>query len=801
LAVVALLWLLGAISAALLSDLLRLTHHNFEVVSWIRTKPRDIQFRLLLQSGNDKEVASIELRIAEVNMSILRRLARALAFPSATAILFLCSSLGQNPPQPAARIQVQSTSVVVDVVVTGKKGEAVTKLEAKDFKVFEDNTPQTIVGFEPPPSAQSGASPAASVIPPGSDATPRRLNVGPTHFVTLVIDMGGLTQASYALTAKAALQYIENNLAPEDCIAVDWIGSTLHSALLFTNDKAKAVEAIQNLKANVNDAAFSSGERARTMQEITQLRQREAQLRSAGDLASGAMADMDHAEIMAVQGNMFMQSSFQARAVFQALRAIAQAAAAIPGRKTVVLFSEGFIHSPETASQSNAVIAAANRANVVIYIVDPLGLSGGRQEGILRAEDESGMAPVSRGRGRQITPDSRNSQAADLARSGLEISGGYNKFDAARRLDDDGVTDDLSAVAVATGGLLFKNSNDILHSLNLIDRDLREYYTLVYHPTNESFDGSFRRIRVEVAGSGYKIRTRKGYWAMPPSEEALMTPAAAQMLASVANGTLKSTVQAKINAALLLAPTGDASIPVSIWIPGEASWVTKVSNERFNAGGTVIIVARDAQGHVIGVQQRFIDLRMNKQQWQQFQTEGLVLNASLNVPKVEPHSVQAIVQFSNGAASIADAKVAIPKAEKSPLVLTSLLVTPRVDAVKEPDDTNPLQVETYQLVLPSNPLFAKSSKMTVYLGMLNYPHNANGGLQFDLSFAIKSGDKVVRDLQPAELHPFPKLPNAAFLLTQYDLTGLVAGSYTLEAKLHDLVRGTDTFQVAPFTIQ
>jgi hypothetical protein len=468
----------------------------------------------------------------------------------------------------------------------------------------------------------------------------------------------------------------------------------------------------------------------------------------------------------------------------------------------VVLFSEGFIHSPEAASQANAVIDAANRANVAIYIVDPLGLTGGRQEGILHAEEQSGLAAPQRGsRGRQMISDSRNAQAESLARQGLDISGGYNKFDAIRRLDDDGVTDDLSSVAAATGGILFKNSNDVAHSLNMIDRDLREYYTLVYQPTNQNFDGAFRRIRVEVTGGGNKARARKGYWALPPGEEALMTPGAAQMLASVAGGTLKSTVQSKLNAAVLPATSGNAAIPVTMWVQGDPSWVTKVNNDRYSAGGTLLVTARDAEGHVVAVHQRFLDLKMTKAQWQTLQSEGLVLTSLLNVSSLAPHNVQAVLQFSSGEASVAEIKLGIPKAEKSPLALSSLLVTPRVDAAQELDETNPLQVENYQLVLPAQPVFSPSSKMTVYLVMLNYPHTDSGGLQLDLAFAIKSGGKTVRELPPADLRPFGKLPNGAFLLTQFDMGGLSPGSYVLELKVHDQAHGADTIQSAAFSIQ
>ncbi len=42
-------------------------------------------------------------------------------------------------------------------------------------------------------------------------------------------------------------------------------------------------------------------------------------------------------------------------------------------------------------------------------------------------------------------------------------------------------------------------------------RELREQYVLGYYPSNARNDGSWRRVKVEVAGSGLRVRTRGGY--------------------------------------------------------------------------------------------------------------------------------------------------------------------------------------------------------------------------------------------------------------------------------------------------
>ena len=63
----------------------------------------------------------------------------------------------------------------------------------------------------------------------------------------------------------------------------------------------------------------------------------------------------------------------QTRPVLAALAAIAEGLRPVPGKKTLVLFSEGFV-APETLDwQVQSTIDIANRANVAVYIIDASG--------------------------------------------------------------------------------------------------------------------------------------------------------------------------------------------------------------------------------------------------------------------------------------------------------------------------------------------------------------------------------------------------------------------------------------------
>ena len=80
-----------------------------------------------------------------------------LAFPF---VLFAQAPAG-NPAVPT--LKVTTHLVVLNVVVTDKKGKPVTHLSKDDFSVLENGQPQTISTFEP--TAQPGGAEGAPVPP------------------------------------------------------------------------------------------------------------------------------------------------------------------------------------------------------------------------------------------------------------------------------------------------------------------------------------------------------------------------------------------------------------------------------------------------------------------------------------------------------------------------------------------------------------------------------------------------------------------------------------------------------------
>jgi len=721
-------------------------------------------------------------------------------------------------------IKVQAPSVVVDVIVTDKKGRPVPGLTAADFAVYENNHPQKIVTFVPPITTETvapvvgaksggaaGLQPAAPSAPPAAVAPSQpgereARDIASVHFITLVLDLGDLQPAHIKRSCDAASKYLQKDVAADDFVAIYWVDQSLHLALAFTKDKAQALVALDRLGGHASGGRLTTQARLETEQEIQDLNQEINGLQASTGLGVGATASapgngpgaagsgagaqaaevqMEKIELATLMKFLWSQSALQARAVLVALRALAQAYQSLPGRKNVVVFSEGFLHSPEVEPEMQAVVDAANRANVAFYVIDAGGLAA-------EYYDASNANPPDPSGTRESF---RMSNWSDYDR----ISTGLSKFDWAAHLGGAETRhEDLGQVAVATGGLMMKNQNDLLVGLESVDRDLREFYTLVYQPTNTNYDGSFRPIKVEVLRSGVHVRYRQGYWAIPPGEDVMMTPAAAQLLAAIQNGSIRPSFAPAVNAAALFAPDGKFVAPVRVSLPAKLVRLESYG-DHYRGGATLVLLARDATGRPISVYQRFLTLDLTHKQWEEFRKSNLDISARLSLPELKPLTVEGILQLPSGTVAQGRCEVLpsvpapaltsnsragpAPNVDSGPALTSLLLSNSIVPAQGIADPADPLRGENFQIDLPPTTRFAPSDKLTLYYGIL--PRDlTDTSRRFQVSYTIKSSAGASTPLRAEELTI--RLPqNRLLVLKQFDLNRLAPGKYRMEVAIAD----------------
>lgn len=220
-------------------------------------------------------------------------------------------------PGPAAWaqgpiIKSETRLVIVDVVVTGKKGAYVRDLTAKDFKLWDDNKEQPIESV----TLASGGSIG------GPDAASPQAN-----YLVLALDNAGMDAGDQIRARQAAARFIDANAQPDRRMAVANFDGGLHILQGFTESAGRLKDALNGAKSAavvVNNSTTGSG----------------------------AAADLD------------------TRQRFAALRTLASDLASVPGRKSIVLLTGALTVRSDQKGELAEVIAACNRANVALYPVD-----------------------------------------------------------------------------------------------------------------------------------------------------------------------------------------------------------------------------------------------------------------------------------------------------------------------------------------------------------------------------------------------------------------------------------------------
>jgi len=226
------------------------------------------------------------------------------------------SAQSPDPAQPRL-VAPPATAVLVDVVVRDGHGVLITDLDTEAVEVLEDGVRQQIVLFEAP---RGRGAPAATTDPgtpasrPGS-ATP----TGAPNLVALVFEELG--PEARAAAYKAARVYLAEQKGSDEFVGVFAIDQALHTLVPYTRN-------IRTVERGVRTAAMRPG----------------CPLYFEGDVAPAAFGE---------ECTKARNGRLRAVATLDAVTAVIDALHLVPGRKSVLFFSEGI----RLESESEAMMA------------------------------------------------------------------------------------------------------------------------------------------------------------------------------------------------------------------------------------------------------------------------------------------------------------------------------------------------------------------------------------------------------------------------------------------------------------
>ena len=422
--------------------------------------------------------------------------------------LFICLALlaslstlvGSQTPPPASGdsttvLKTKARLVLVNVVVTNDKGDAVPGLRKKDFEVLEDGQLQTISTFE----EHRGAPITQIQLPPL-----------PPHVYTnfplvqaadsvniILLDALNTPSRDQVYVRSQMLKYLKT-IPPGTRVAIFTLASQLRMLQGVTSDSTELLAALNSKTAQQSALLPSDAENDANQRRIDFLTQEE----QGPPPKNLAMAAVDPIE--AIKQFLADTAAFDTNQrigiTLEAMQQLARYLSDVPGRKNVIWFSGSF----PTAIFSDPDLP------------DPFDIAASFQDEIRKTTDllssaQLALYPIA---AEGLTSDAIfQANASEIGQKRPSLT----SRDQMKQMQSGAANRDLNHMAMEdlakdTGGQAYYNTNGLNTALARVISNGTRYYSLAYSPSNTAMDGKFRRIQVKLVSGKASLAYRRGYY-------------------------------------------------------------------------------------------------------------------------------------------------------------------------------------------------------------------------------------------------------------------------------------------------
>jgi VWFA-related protein len=415
--------------------------------------------------------------------------------------------------------------VEVPVTVVDSSGNPVRGLTAANFKLFDAGKEVAVNSVD---TIDFASKEAMSAVSPLNPAARRKFLV--------LFDLSFSKPSSLARAQEAARAFVTKSVQPRDLVGVGTIdkrGFRLVAA--FTTDRKLVAEAITNPVQMKTDDPLHLGRQGNVF-EVS---------RQDSDVGKGnaALGDENLAAIMADTARQSRESvRVEAEKEMDTLGDLAKMLRSIPGKKQVVLLSEGF--DPRFVQGSDAREDLSYQTGVTDSKDDRRFGSNSASSALRR------MAEAFRG--------------SDVVLHALDIQG--LRVDNSMEGGFVNSNDSLRLLAQPTGGMVFKNANKIETDFERLMKAEEVVYVLSFQAP-ASKPGKFHDLKVKLVNvpGGAKAFARAGYYEAggESAQERALTNAEIVM-----NDVEQKDLRTASLAAAFPTMTAAAQVPVIVEISG-----------------------------------------------------------------------------------------------------------------------------------------------------------------------------------------------------------------------------------------
>jgi hypothetical protein len=434
-----------------------------------------------------------------------------------------------------------------------------------------------------------------------------------------------------------------------------------------------------------------------------------------------------------------------------------------------------------------STIDIANRANVAIYIIDSSGLTGGTpQSGAL--VPSSALAGIS---------------AATSQENRIRAGAGESVFDVSRQEGLNRQQDLLYRISGDTGGQFIKNTNDIASGLERIDDEIRSRYTLAYRSTDTNFDGSFRKVKIEVRRPEAKVLARNGYYAIQPSQVVPISPEDKKLLANFETMTAKSTLPLSLQLNAFRSQPGYYTVPLSFEIPPTAVEFGKKGDRQRLQLDVLGLVRAEGDDKILSRLGGNFDIELTAKQYESILNEKIFYRQDIEL-EAGAYTIDLVVKdrlSGKVAAKRQNLTLAVTDSEFSATeAVLSRHAEPLIQPLTGPVDV--LSAANVQIRPSPSREFQKADNLIIFFKLYSatlVPETGKPLVRVTVTL-MKDGKPATKplDYELTEIvsEPVPQLVFAKYV----KLAGLATGKYSAVIEAKDMVQQKAVRQEAWFLI-
>ena len=421
------------------------------------------------------------------------------------------SPAGQNGPEmttrdePATFRTTTNLVMVPVVVVRDVKGHPVGDFKQQDFQLFDRGKLQVISKFTveksegketlAPAPVEAAQSKTIEVVEPAAPGPAM-----PDRFVAYLFDDVHASINDLVMARDAADRHMKKSADPKMRAAV--FTTSGQTMLDFTDDREKWHETLfrlqphpiaRPLRAECPDLTYEWADLIRNQNDPEALFYAEVAAGVCSSASVGVVSNPNAAYnpnvpvpdsplVRSAVGRVIAQHEQEAHVPLDVLRNLVKRMAELPGERTLVLASPGFLTLIGSKDEETVIIDRAIRAKVVINSLDIRGLA--------TEAPDIGKSPGLGGRARAYAEQMNHQEF--VAQS-----------------------DVMAEVSAGTGGTFYHNSNDLDAGFQRVAGAPEYRYVLGFSPQDLKFDGSVHALKVLLVQNPhhFDLDARRSYTA------------------------------------------------------------------------------------------------------------------------------------------------------------------------------------------------------------------------------------------------------------------------------------------------